>query len=311
LNPKLMSFCHHYGTVILPTKPYMPRHKGKVERGIGYVKNNALKGHTFESLSAQNQHLAQWERTIADTRIHGTTKQQVTKLFLEVERAALLPLPAERFPFFHEARRTVSRDGHIEVAKAYYSVPPEYLSRQVWARWDGRMVRVFNHRWEQIAIHVRQEPGRFSTLGVHLMPEKVNGIERGATWLLAKAKLLGADVQRWSEAMLQTRGIEGIRVLQGLLALSKRYPSDALNESCQTALSYGAFRLRTLRELLKRRGAIQQPFSFLDEHPIIRPLADYGQWVQSALLASEGRNQQDPQVPSPEPPSSFPSSLFP
>ena len=27
LNPKLQSFAQHYGTVILPTKPYMPRHK--------------------------------------------------------------------------------------------------------------------------------------------------------------------------------------------------------------------------------------------------------------------------------------------
>ena len=27
LNPKIQSFCQHYGTVILPTKPYMPRHK--------------------------------------------------------------------------------------------------------------------------------------------------------------------------------------------------------------------------------------------------------------------------------------------
>jgi transposase len=30
LNPKVMSFCEHYGTVILPTKPAMPRHKEKV-----------------------------------------------------------------------------------------------------------------------------------------------------------------------------------------------------------------------------------------------------------------------------------------
>ncbi len=37
LNPKLQSFAQHYGTVILPTKPRMPRHKGKVERGVGYV----------------------------------------------------------------------------------------------------------------------------------------------------------------------------------------------------------------------------------------------------------------------------------
>ena len=47
LNPKLQSFAQHYGTVILPTKPYTPRHKGKIERGIGYVKNNGLKGRTF------------------------------------------------------------------------------------------------------------------------------------------------------------------------------------------------------------------------------------------------------------------------
>ena len=42
LTPKVQSFCQHYGTVILPTKPYMPRHKGKVESGVKYVKNNAL-----------------------------------------------------------------------------------------------------------------------------------------------------------------------------------------------------------------------------------------------------------------------------
>jgi transposase len=30
LNPKVVSFCEHYGTVILPTKPAMPRHKESV-----------------------------------------------------------------------------------------------------------------------------------------------------------------------------------------------------------------------------------------------------------------------------------------
>lgn len=310
LNPKLMSFCRHYGTVILPTKPYTPRHKGKVERGIGYVKGNALKGRTFESLEAQNRHLDHWEQTVADTRIHGTTKRHVGQVFAEVECAALLPLPAERFPFFHEAQRIVSRDGHIEVAKAYYSVPPEYLSRQVWARWDGRLVRVFNHRWQQIALHLRLEPGRFSTLGEHLPREKVSSLERGATWLLGKASRVGPQTKAWSEAMLLARGIEGVRVLQGLIALAKRHPSDGLEQACETALSYQAFRLRTLRQLLKRRATPQTTLPLLDEHPIIRPLSDYGGWLRKSL-AHGGRDQQDPQVPSPGPPSSFPSSLLP
>ena len=30
LNPKLRAFCEHYGTALLPTKPAMPRHKGKI-----------------------------------------------------------------------------------------------------------------------------------------------------------------------------------------------------------------------------------------------------------------------------------------
>jgi len=311
LNPKLLSFCQHYGTVILPTKPRTPRHKGKIERGIGYVKGNALKGHTFPSLAAQNRHLELWERSVADTRIHGTTKQQVGKLFAEVERPALGPLPGDRFPSFQEARRIVSRDGHVEVAKAYYSVPPEYLGRSVWARWDARLVRVFNSRLEQIAVHVRREPGRFSTLGEHLVAEKINGIERGAVWLLSKTESIGPQAQAWAEALLQTRGIEGLRVLQGLLALANRHTATELDQACQTALSYGAFRLRTIRQLLKRRGPTQEPLPFLDEHPIIRPLSDYGHWVRSALASHGGRNQEDPQVPSPGPPTSFPSSLFP
>jgi len=49
LNPKVRSFGQHYGVSLLPTRPYTPRHKGKVERGVDYVQENALKGRTFAS----------------------------------------------------------------------------------------------------------------------------------------------------------------------------------------------------------------------------------------------------------------------
>src|SRR5690606_8527843 len=108
LNPKIQAFCQHYGTVLLPTKPRMPRHRGKVERGVGYLQDTGLKGRTFDSLAAQNCFLAEWETGVADTRLHGTTRQQVGKLFAEVEQPALLPLPATRFPFFQEGERIVN-----------------------------------------------------------------------------------------------------------------------------------------------------------------------------------------------------------
>jgi transposase len=292
LVPKVQSFCRHYGTVILPTRPYMPRHKGKVEAGIKYVKNNALKGRTFASFAEQQRHLEHWERTVADTRIHGTTKQQVAKLFAS-ERAALVRLPSEPFTNFQEGQRKVSRDGHVEVGKAYYSAPPEYLGRTVWVRWDVRLVRLFNHRWEQVALHLRREPGGFSTLGEHLAAEKISGLERGAAWLLEKAHRIGPRTDEWACAMLSARGIEGTRVLQGLLSLTKKHSIESIERACETALSHGTFRLRTLRQLLKRSAPRQEPLRFLDEHPIIRPLDDYAAVVARALHRQTDRPSVD------------------
>jgi hypothetical protein len=103
-----------------------------------------------------------------DTRIHGTTRLRVGKVFNEVERSKLLPLPSSLFPVFEEAPRTVHRDGYIELQRSYYSVPPEYVGRQVWARWESRLVRVFNQRREVIAVHVLAEPGKFTTDPNHL-----------------------------------------------------------------------------------------------------------------------------------------------
>jgi transposase len=283
LNPKVQAFCEHYGTVILPAKPYMPRHKGKVERGIGYVRNNALKGRRFASLNEENRHLAEWEASVADTRIHGTTRQQVGKIFREVEQPALLALPAGRFGFFHEAQRMVHRDGHVEVAKAYYSVPPEYVGHRMWVRWDGRLVRVFTEGMEQIAVHAQHEPGRFSTRSEHIHSRKISSVERGATWLLGRAGRLGLSAERWARAMLQARGIQGVRVLAGLLSLTRRYRPEQIDRACEIALTHEAFRLRVIRELIRRGGPVQEEFEYLANHEIIRDLADYGELVTAAF----------------------------
>lgn len=290
LTPKVRSFCEHYGTVILPTKPRMPRHKGKVERHIAYVQDNGLKGHTFTSLEEQNEHLQRWEAKVADTRIHGTTKRHVGQVFQQVERAALLPLPVERFPSFREAQRSVHLDGHIEVDKAYYSVPPEYVSRRVWVRWDRRLVRIYNPRWELLRSHVRQAAGRFCTHAGDVHPHKIHGLEKGVRHLLARAERIGAASHDWAQAMLQARGIAGTRVLLGLVNLVHKHPAAAVETACQKALAHGEFRLRTIRALVKRSSAAsveQTTLPFLEEHPIIRPLADYSRTLDQAFQRQE------------------------
>ena len=280
LNPKLQSFCEHYGTVLLPTKPRTPRHKGKVERGVDYVQENALKGRTFTSLAEQNDHLLCWERTVADTRIHGTTRKQVRKLFLESEKPKLGSLPVERFSNFRESQRKVSRDGHFAVDKSYYSVPPEYLGRTLWIRWDSRLVRVYNDKMEQICIHAKQPEGKFSTHREHIASEKISPVERGADWLLRKTSVIGPKTRDWTLGLIANRGVEAIRVLHGLLNLSHKHPSQAIEQACETAHANGCYRLKSIRQLIKHGADQQQSFEFLNEHPIIRNLSEYGSLVR-------------------------------
>ena len=274
LNPKLEEFARHYGTVILPCKPGMPRHKGKVEAGVKYVQNGPLKGRSFGSLGAQNLFLAQWEKNTADKRIHGTTRQQVDTCFLEIEKPALRALPASLFPSFEEAQRTVHRDGYVEFKRAYYSAPPEYVGRQVWVRQESRLLRIYNQRREQVALHALAEPGRFTTDAAHLHSRKRHIIERGAAHLLERCELLGPCCHAWAQAMNQARGPQGLRVMQGLLRLAQKHPSASLDKAARTALHHGAWRLRDLERLLELPANIVQ-LDFLDTHPLIRPLEAY------------------------------------
>jgi hypothetical protein len=292
LCPKARSFAEHYGTAILPTKSYTPRHKGKIESGVKYVKGNSLKGRTFASLAEENQHLLEWEAKVADLRIHGTTRQQVSKIFEEIEKPKLLSLPASRFELFQEALRRVNRDGHVQVQQAYYSLPPEYLGQEIWARWDGRMVRLFDRKMKPIALHSQKPPGKFSTLNTHLHPHKISGIEKGADYLLGQVDRIGPSARAWAEAMLSSRGIEGVRVLMGLISLGNHASRQAVERACEVALGHGAYHLRNLRQLIKQQNPAmtQQAFEFASEHPIIRPVADYEQWLNEALMQQQQEN---------------------
>lgn len=289
INPKLAEFCRHYGVSVLPCRPRTPEHKGKVERGVAYVRHNALKGHRFGTLEAENAHLGQWEAHVADKRIHGTTRKQVAALF-EEERPHLKGLPVTLFPSYQEARRTVGRDSFVEVAKAFYEAPPEYIGCRVWARWDARVVRIVNERGEQVAMHARLEPGRFSrTLGTggHSRP-----VVASCRYWVDRVGLLGGSCHQWAQSQIDHRGPEAIRTLMGLWSLGKTHSTAALNAACASAQAAGARRLKDIKQLLSRPQEHQM--SFAEAHPLIRDLSIYSDFIKQTQHA------QKPQNPSPQ-----------
>jgi transposase len=278
LNPKLAEFCRHYGTHTMPCRPATPQHKGKIERGVAYVRQNALKGRRFASLSEENLFLRQWEENVADRRIHGTTRKQVMACF-EEERPHLQPLPASLFPFYQEARRTVHRDGYVEVAKAYYEMPPEYIGHQVWVRWDSRCVRVFNDRMEQVQMHTRIEPGKFSrVLGAGGFSAPI--LTSCRHWR-ERAALLGDHCEQWAGKAIELRGPQAMRSIMGLCNLVRHHSPATIDHACKRAVVAGTYRFKDIRRLLGE-NAVQSGFAFAEKHPLIRDLNTYSDFLRSA-----------------------------
>ncbi len=72
-------------------------------------------------------------------------------------------------------------------------------------------------------------------------------------------------------------------MLQGLLSLASRYSTSAIEHACEIAVGYGEYRLRTIRALVERQAPKQELLPFLSEHPLIRPMSEFGQLVHDVF----------------------------
>jgi len=148
-HPEFEAFCRHWGMKARACRPYRARTKGKVERGVGYVKGNALGRISWPGWEALYGHLVWWMRDVADVRIHGTTGERPLDRF-EREREALLPIG--NHPGYLRARRftrKVTGDCRVEFETNRYSVPFQLVGRTVdmeveggelTVRWAGKVV---------------------------------------------------------------------------------------------------------------------------------------------------------------------------
>jgi len=152
-NARFHAFARYWGFKPRACAPYRARTKGKDERGVGYVKRNAIAGHRFESWAALEAHLMWWMRDIADARDHGTTEEPPIERFRRAEAAALRPIDG-RPPFrqVRELRRRVQADCSIEFDANSYSAPWRLIGESVEVVVAGGRVSI-RHDGREVAVH--------------------------------------------------------------------------------------------------------------------------------------------------------------
>jgi transposase len=158
-NGKFLAFARHWGFRPRACAPCRARTKGKDERGVGYVKKNAVAGRCFENFAALEAHLDAWVRDIADVRVHGTTGEVPAERFTREEAAALRSIAGiPSFQALRELTRKVQADCAVEVDGNAYSVPWRLIGEQVRVTVTAEELRVV-HAGREVAVHAR-EAGR-------------------------------------------------------------------------------------------------------------------------------------------------------
>jgi len=273
LNPLYRDMLTHYGVVALPCRVRDPDRKGKVEAGVGHAKRTPLKGLRFESQEEAQAYLDRWEERWADTRIHGTTKRQVSAMFAE-ERPALLPLPLEPFRYYQFGERTVHLDGCVEVEAAYYGAPPGWIGRRVQLQWDSRHVRLLDPKTGQLLReHLRQQRG-----GHRIQDQdRPSQTPLGILQLLARTERAGRHIGTLCQGMHHRQGEPAVRRILGVLSLAKKYGAASVDDACAAALEVEVFEYRFVRRYLERRP--HNPLSLRQVDPLIRQLTLYRDFI--------------------------------
>ena len=182
-NDRFHAFCRYWRVVPRACAPYRARTKGKDERGVGYVKRNAIAGHRFESLEALRVHLASWMREVADVRVHGTTGEPPLQRFERDEQRTLRPLEAKA-PFLQvrELSRRVHSDACVEIDTNRYSAPWRLIGESVTVVVADGLVRVF-YAGEEVACHAQSVARRATVIERHHLAGIVGAHLVGVSWL--------------------------------------------------------------------------------------------------------------------------------
>lgn len=241
----------HYGFRIAPHRPRTPKHKGKVESGVHYVKRNFLGGKKELRLADANQQVLIWIEETAGQRIHGTTKEQPLQRFSEMEQTRLQPLPDTAYDLAEWKQAKLYRDCHIIFDNAYYSAPFRYVNQQLRVRGGCRQVRIYTDDYQLIATHDRaQKAGERQTHPAHLPPEMLDGLYLDRETALQVAIDIGPYCAQMVTDLLAERPRDRLATVRRLLRLREQHGDCRLESACGRALRFGDPSYPTVKKIL-------------------------------------------------------------
>jgi transposase len=244
----------HYGTAIVPARPYKPRDKAKVEVAVQVAQRwilARLRNQTFFSLAELNARVAELLEDLNSRRMKKLGNVTRRELFERYDRPVLRPLPNEPYEIADWIERTVNVDYHVEYDKHWYSAPYLLSQQAVWVRATATTVEVL-HGGERVACHRRSDlPYKHTTNPEH-MPEAHRRHSIGVDGVIAWGASVGPMTEAMVRRLLDANPVreQGWRSARGLQRIGEKHGPERTELACERALRLGARSYKTVANIL-------------------------------------------------------------
>jgi len=250
-NPRYKDFADHFGFTIAPCGVGQAHEKGRVENAVGYVKKNFLAGLEITDFSQLNPAVRQWLHTVANVRLHGTTKRQPVEL-LAAERPSLRPLPSRPYDLGVILTARASSQFRVRIDTNAYSVPAEYAGASLTLKLYPDHLCIY-HQEKLIARHVRcydrhrdiEDPDHVRAL----LQQRRRASDQK---LLLRLLNLTPKAEAFYQGLADRR-LNALHHVRKIVALSEIYGHEKTARAIHDALEFGAFSGEYIANLLEQR----------------------------------------------------------
>ncbi len=264
INPTYQALASHYGTAVIPARPRRPRDKAKAEVGVQICERwiiAVLRHRTFFSLGELNAAIAELRDKLNHRKLRklDTTR---ARLFDELDRPALRPLPSEPFTLSAIKRVRVNIDHHVDVDGHYYSAPYKLIGEELEAFISNSIIELV-YKNNRIATHVRSFlPGKHTTLPEHRPKSHQKYLEWTPERITHWASTIGPATASVATTIMESRAYpeQGYRSCLGLLRLGQTYSNERLEAACARAIHSRILSYKSIQSILKN-GLDRQPLS--------------------------------------------------
>jgi len=258
INPEYEDFARHYGTVIFPARQRKPLDKALVEGLVKLIYQRILaplRDEIFYSIEELN------EKIFILTDKHNRApfvKLKISRydLFLEIEKEALLPLPATRYEIKGFTYPTVGPNYHVYLSEDfhYYSVPYKTGRKKVKLIYSATTVEIyFNNR--RIAIHRRDRTrGGYTTDKNHMPSAHRYYAEWNPARISSWAARVGPNVKKHIEFVLASKKYpeQAFRSSIGIINLARKYGEKRVDKACCRALTFKLYNYKAVKNILEK-----------------------------------------------------------